>query len=83
MLSGKYIISQGFTYRRVPPIYLDELSRKMGKKKIEHAASFEALDSFPYEMIRSYCLLTKKYSLPQLSYTVKEAVTFINLNFIV
>lgn len=49
-------------------------------KKIEHAASFEALDSFPYEMIRSYCLLTKKYSLPQLSYTVKEAVTFINLN---
>ena len=31
-------------------------------------------------MIRSYFLLTKKYSLPQLSYTVKEAVTFINLN---
>lgn len=79
LLSGNTLFRKASHIGGVPPIYLDELSRKWAKK-IEHAASFEALDSFPYEMIRSYCLLTKKYSLPQLSYTVKEAVTFINLN---
>ena len=63
----------------VPPIYLDELSRKWAKK-IEHAPSFEALNNFAPEMVRSYCLLTKKHSLSQFSPTIKDTFNFINLN---
>ncbi len=63
----------------VHPVYLDELSGKWAIK-IEHASSFEGLDSMPLEMIRSYCLLTKNHSLSQYSPVIQQAINFINLN---
>ena len=63
----------------VHPIYLDELSRKWATK-IEQATSFEVLYNIMEQMIPSYCLLIKKYSLTQYSSIVQKALTFINLN---
>ncbi|WP_295779188.1 AraC family transcriptional regulator [Intestinibacter sp.] len=79
LLSGNTLFRKASHMGGVPPIYLDELSRKWAKK-IEHAPSFETLNNFPQEMVRSYCLLTKKHSLSQFSPTVKATFTFINLN---
>lgn len=79
LLSGNTLFRKASHMGGVPPIYLDELSRKWAKK-IEQAPSFEVLDTFPSEMVRSYCLLTKKHSLSQFSSTVKSTFTFINLN---
>lgn len=63
----------------VHPIYLDELSGKWAIK-IEHALSLEVLDNLLLQMVRSYCRLTKEYSLSQYSPIVKQALTFIHLN---
>ncbi|MDO5010031.1 MAG: AraC family transcriptional regulator [Intestinibacter bartlettii] len=79
LLSGNTLFRKASHMGGVPPIYLDELSRKWAKK-IEHAPSFEALNSFAPEMVRSYCLLTKKHSLSQFSPTIKDTFNFINLN---
>ena len=64
----------------VHPIYIDELSNKWAMK-IEQALSLEALNNMPLQMISSYCLLTKEHSLSQYSPIIKQALTFIDLNF--
>lgn len=79
LLSANTLFRKAAHSGGVDPIYLDELSGKWAIK-IEHALSFEALDSMSSQMIRSYCLLTKEYSLSQYSPVVKQALTFINLN---
>lgn len=79
LLSANTLFRKAAHSGGVDPIYLDELSGKWAIK-IEHALSFEALDSMSSQMIRSYCLLTKEYSLSQYSPVVKQVLTFINLN---
>lgn len=63
----------------VHPIYLDELSGKWAIK-IEQTVSLESLNNLHLQMINSYCLLTKEYSLSKYSPVVKQALMFINLN---
>ena len=51
----------------------------MGNKN-RHALSFEELNNIQQQIVNSYCLLTKKYSLSKYSPIVKQAIEFINLN---
>ena len=79
LLSANTLFRKAAHMGGVHPIYLDELSGKWAIK-IEQSLSLEALNNISMQMIRSYCLLTKKHSLSKYSSIVKQALTFINLN---
>lgn len=79
LLSANTLFRRAAYIGGVPPLYLDELSEKWAIK-IEQALSLELLNSFPIQMINSYCLLTKEHSLSKYSPIVKQALMFINLN---
>lgn len=79
LLSANTLFRRAAYLGGVHPIYLDELSGKWAIK-IEQSLSLEALNNLHLQMINSYCLLTKEYSLSKYSAIVKQALIFINLN---
>lgn len=79
LLSANTLFRKAAHSAGIHPIYLDELSGKWAIK-IEHALSFEELNNIQQQIVNSYCLLTKKYSLSKYSPIVKQAIEFINLN---
>ena len=79
LLSANTLFRKAAHVGGVHPIYLDELSGKWAIR-IEHALSLEVLNAIPLQMVRSYCRLTKEYSLSQYSPIVRQALTFIHLN---
>lgn len=79
LLSANTLFRKAAHIGGVHPIYIDELSGKWAIK-IEHALSLNDLQKMLPQMISSYCLLSKEHSFSQYSQTVKDALTFINLN---
>ena len=63
----------------VHPIYLDKVSNKWAIQ-IEGETSFRKLEKMHEEMVRSYCILVKNYSLDEFSPLVRRTINYISIN---